>query len=169
MAERERKRKASPDYDPEWEAEKHELIHRAEAEAMAAIERGEVEEESPEPEESPIYRAIRVWSDALREIEARARNRQAAWLETEAGLDLMWYGTLITGKVYRQLCNRWYADHRGESLLEDGDYPMTRYVLAESIWIIPHSINQLKDEREYPDLQQLSVELEKLTKTMLTI
>lgn len=169
MAERELKRQASPDYDPEWEAEKHELIRQAEQEALAAMERGEAEDDSPDPEEFPIYQAVRNWWDRLRAIEARARDRQAAWLETEAGQDLMWYGTLITGKVYRQLCNRWYADHRRESLLEDGDYPMTQFVLSESIWIIRDSVRKLTVEKDNPQLTRFSEDLIRLTPNILQI
>lgn len=95
----------------------------------------------PNLTEHPLYQKIRSWSDPLLKLIDQAEQNNEPWTKIESSLDLGWYASLMRGKVYRLLFDRWELDHENKHM--DVDYLYTRYVLSESLNIIKESINTL--------------------------
>lgn len=100
-------------------------------------------EEPPEPEEFELYKKVKEWRDDIMEMIKQGSAEGAAWLETEAGRDLAWYGNTIMAKTYRQLSNRWELDKGGDYAKEDLDY--TYYVLEEALKILDKALSDLQE------------------------
>lgn len=97
--------------------------------------------EPPEPEEFLLYNKAHEWRKFVCAILEEAADSGELWLDTEVGQDLSWYSSLLLGKIYRQLSNRWEMDH-GDAYGEF-DYEYTQKVIKESLKIIKQSLQEL--------------------------
>ncbi|MDO8564465.1 MAG: hypothetical protein Q7R88_00540 [bacterium] len=99
----------------------------------------------PEPETFLLYRRVKRWSAPLVRYVAEAGDeRKQKWAESEAAHDVLWYSSLLVGKIYRQLSTKWEISHDIESM-EDMkvEFIYTGYVLREISRIIEHSLTEL--------------------------
>ncbi len=95
-------------------------------------------ESPPGPLEFHLEKKYHEWLARLHHFAMRTPGE---WLETEAGLDLMWYAPLISAKIYRSLCSRWRV-RRGQSE-DDLDYDYTKYVIENCVAILKTSFEAL--------------------------
>lgn len=95
----------------------------------------------PEPESFLLYRLVKRWSRPLTRFVGEKNNRGVSWAKSEAAGDLLWYGTLIIGKVYRQLSTKWEISN-GLKTMEDVkvEYVYTGYVLREISNMVEQSL-----------------------------
>jgi len=100
-------------------------------------------EESPDPEEFPLYNKVLQWREALDKTARSAGETGHPWFYTEAAADLLWYKNMFLAKIYRQLCNRWERERGEEYGKVDSQY--TKYVLEECIKILKQSLVQLSE------------------------
>lgn len=116
---------------------------------------GEIEEPErliPEPESFLLYRRVKRWSRPLTRYVGEAAELGEPWAKTDAAEDLLWYGTLIIGKVYRELSTRWEVTHGLQSMeLMKPEYVYTGYVLREISEIITRSLLELA--KSHTDLE----------------
>lgn len=97
--------------------------------------------EPPEPEEFPFYNKAYQWRKLVCSILEDAADSGELWLQTEAGQDLSWYSSLLLGKIYRQLSNRWEMEN-GDAYGEF-DYEYTQEIVKESLKIVKQSLGEL--------------------------
>lgn len=97
--------------------------------------------EPPEPEEFPLYKKVKQWSNSVFETLERATTCEELWTFTETAEDLSWYSNLLPAKVYRQFCNQWEIGH-GDAYGEV-DYNYTKYVIGECLKILKKSLGEL--------------------------
>jgi len=100
-------------------------------------------EESPDPEEFPLYNKVLQWREALDKTARSAGETGHPWFYTEAAADLLWYKNMFLAKIYRQLCNRRERERGEEYGKVDSQY--TKYVLEECIKILKQSLVQLSE------------------------
>lgn len=99
------------------------------------------EKSAPSPEDFPLYNKLKIWRDDTLAVAELAADEGSFWPATDPGQDLLWYGNILLGKSYRQLCNRWYMD-QGENC-EPVDYEYTAHVLLECLTHIKVSLRSL--------------------------
>ncbi|MDD5589785.1 MAG: hypothetical protein PHQ47_01250 [Candidatus Portnoybacteria bacterium] len=97
--------------------------------------------EPPRPEEFSLYNQVCGWQNYICAILDQAAESGELWLDTPAGLDLSWYSSILLGKVYRQLSNRWEMENGGD--YGDFDYNYTRKVIKQSLRFINDSFIEL--------------------------
>jgi len=97
--------------------------------------------QAPQPEDFPLYNQLKMWRDDTLAVAEQAADDGSFWPATDPGQDLLWYANVLLGKVYRQLCSRWYMDE-GEDY-EPVDYDYTGHVLVECMAYIKTSLQDL--------------------------
>lgn len=108
------------------------------AEESIIEESDDLEDLTPEPEDFPLYQKVYAWHKKLITAAQKLEQDNPAVRDHKQWEDLLWYGTLLQGKVYRQLCSRFEMDNGNQ--FRDMDYIYTGYVLRESIKIIEESL-----------------------------
>lgn len=118
-----------------------ELVKKDAAANGVDISKIEAIKEPPKPEEFSLYRRAHSWQKYVCAILDDASQNGELWLDTPAGLDLAWYSSILLGKVYRQLSNRWEMEHGDE--YGEFDYRYTRNVIKKSLSFINDSFAEL--------------------------
>ena len=95
-------------------------------------------EEPPEHETYPLFDKTYKW---ILKMHKCAKVKGEGWVDTEAGIDLMWYANLIPPKTGRNLDNRWYSE-RGEPD-HQYDYDYQKYVLENCVRIVKKSFEDI--------------------------
>lgn len=127
------------------------------------------EEPTPEPDEFPLYRQVHAWREHVVWLAEEADRKNAAWLQTEEGKDLLWYANTIAAKTYRQLTTRWELNQGSEYGVED--YQWTQYVLRESCTYVRQAAAALleKDAASPAELMIIQSTLEQIEPAVLEI
>jgi len=97
--------------------------------------------EPPEPEEFALYNEADKWRNLIYAILEDAAETGELWIDTEAGRDLSWYNSVLLGKIYRQLSNRWEMEN-GDAYGEF-DYDYTKKIISESLKMLERSFAEL--------------------------
>jgi hypothetical protein len=97
--------------------------------------------EPPRPEEFALYRQALGWQRYVCAIMQQAGENGELWLDTPAGLDLSWYSSILLGKVYRQLSNRWEMENGDE--YGEFDFNYTKNVIKQSLRFINEAFAEL--------------------------
>lgn len=131
-------------------------------------EEDEPERLIPEAETFLLYALVKRWSRPLTRYVGEAHERGEPWAKTDAAKDLLWYGTLIIGKVYRELSTRWEVTHGLQSMeFMNPEYVYTGSVLREISDIITHSLLELA--KFHPDLETPLKQFRRLKGSILDI
>jgi len=127
----------------------------------------------PEPEKFLLYRRARWWFAPLGAYIAGAESKKEKWAESDAAQDLMWYGTMLSSKIYRQLCTRYEAAHAAreerKNVLEFSRIELgyTGYVLREIVSIIEKALKELSAKSEMHSLEEVESKFGRLKPSIL--
>ncbi|MBU0577266.1 hypothetical protein KJ742_07020 [Patescibacteria group bacterium] len=128
-------------------------------------------EEREKTDEHPLYKAMNQWTLNVYKFLEKVDDNGSLWLHTEAGKDLSWYHSMITAKVYRQLCSRWDIDNFDDWV--DYDYIYTKGVIKEILRILYDAFDYLNSfglpNHELNELNKFFAELQSLEKDILSI
>lgn len=99
-------------------------------------------DEKPSPIDFPIYNKIMQWRQGIYDIAEASGEDSDAWLETEAGEDLLWYSNTLLVKIFRQFSTVWEMKNNSSEYLES-EYYYTGFVLGEVVDILNKSLREL--------------------------
>ncbi len=112
----------------------------------------------PEPEKFILYRRAIRWSRPVARYIGRAEESGVSWTKTKAAEDLLWYGSMLPSKVYRQLSTRFEMNQAKEQQNDNDDegkffsveLGYTGFVLREIAEIIENSLAMLAVSSDKP-------------------